>query len=72
MTIKLADGLNIQFSELTNGHAIDPDTGGAVTLTQVGSSNTYSATVSRSDGKTITYFVDKPTDPVVTIRRSVA
>ena len=72
MPIILEDGKNVQFSDLTNGNAKDPDTGDTVTLTQVGSTNTYKATVSRTDGKTVTYFVDKPTDPVVTVSSKVA
>jgi hypothetical protein len=72
MAIILEDGKNVQFSDLTNGNAVDPDTGNTVTLTQVGNTNTYKATVPRSDGKTVTYFVDKPTDPTVTVSRKVA
>jgi hypothetical protein len=65
--VKLADGLNVPFSELTNGRAVDPETGQTVQLTQVGSTNTYRQVLTRSDGKNITYFVDKPTDIVVTV-----
>ena len=67
MTIVLGDGKNVQFSDLINGNAKDPETGDRVVLTQAGNTNTYKATVSRNDGKTITYFVDKPTDPAVTV-----
>ena len=72
MSIKLEDGLNVRFSDLTSGNAMDPDTGRTVTLSQVGSTNTYRATVSRADGKTVTYFVDKPSGPIVTVSRKVA
>lgn len=71
MPIKLHEGSNVQFSDLLNGNAVDPDTGEVVILSQVGSTNTYTRTVSRPDGKKVKYFVDKPTDPLVTISRKV-
>jgi hypothetical protein len=71
MAIRLQDGSNVQFSDLLNGNAIDPDTGNAVRLSQVGSTNTYTATVTRSDGKKIFYSVDKPADVTVTVSKKV-
>jgi hypothetical protein len=71
MAIKLQDGSNVQFSDLLNGNAIDAYTGEMVILSQVGSTNTYTKTVSRPDGKKVKYFVDKPTDVMVTVSRRV-
>jgi hypothetical protein len=71
MAIKLHDGSNVQFSDLLNGNAIDPDTGKPVVVSRVGQTNTYTATVTRSDGKKFLYSVDKPTDVAVTVSKKV-
>ena len=67
----IQDGSVIQFSNLQDGSAVDPDTGETVILQRVAGSNTYRASLKRSDGKNINYFVDKPNDPLVTVSRKI-
>ena len=71
MTLKLDDGINAQASDLLAGQGVDPNTGDPITFSQVGSTNTYTATVSLCDGRSVTYTFDKPADAMVRVSRTV-
>jgi hypothetical protein len=74
MAIKLEDGTQATVQQLLSGDAQDPK-GSAITFSQVGSSNTYTATVALNDGsgRNQIYSFDKPGDSgiVVTVSRKV-
>jgi hypothetical protein len=72
MAIKIEDGTTLSFAQATGGEVLK-DSNQTVTFSQVGSTNTYTATVALNDrtGRNQTFYFDKP-DTTVTIRRSVA
>ena len=51
MTLKIEDGTNAQVSDLLNGLGVDSNTGESLSFSQVGYSNTYTATVSQSQNR---------------------
>jgi hypothetical protein len=69
LVFKIEDGTHVQLSDLLGGQGVDPDTGEALSFSQVDSTNTYTATVSLDDGRTVTYYVDAPSDPTVKVSR---
>jgi hypothetical protein len=73
MAIKIEDGTTLSFSQATGGEVLKDSKNQTVTFSQVGSTNTYTATVALNDGtgRNQTFYFDKP-DTTVTIRRSVA
>jgi hypothetical protein len=71
MVLILEDGTNAPFAQLLSTDVKDPK-GQAITFTQVGSTNTYTATVALNDGtgRNQLYRFDKP-DAMCTVTRKV-
>jgi hypothetical protein len=67
--LTLDDGSMVLFSDLTSGRCQD-EKGNAITLTQVGSTNTYTTSYS-SGGRTHKWAVEKPSDPVCRVVHTV-
>jgi hypothetical protein len=74
MAIKLEDGSNASVADLLTGQTQNHK-GTTLTFSQVGSTNTYTATVALNDGsgRSEIFRFDKPTDPasVVMVSRKV-
>jgi hypothetical protein len=72
MVLIIEDGSMAPVSELLSSDVKDPK-GQAITFTQVGSTNTYTATVALNDGsgRNQLYRFDKPADPVAIVSRKV-
>jgi hypothetical protein len=58
MVIKLEDGTVATFSQLTGGEVLQDSKGQTVTFSQVGSTNTYTATVALNDGSGRNEYLD--------------
>ena len=71
MAITLEDGTVASFSQLTGGEKLQDSKGQTITFSQVGTTNTYTATVALNDGsgRTQTYRFDKPDFNVVVSRK---
>jgi hypothetical protein len=73
MVIVIEDGTTVLFSQATGGEKLVDSKGQQITVSQVGSTNTYTATVALNDGsgRSQTFRFDKP-DVLVTFSRKVA
>ena len=71
MVLTLEDGTIATFSQLTGGEKLQDPKGQTITFSQVGSTNTYTATVALNDGsgRNQIYRFDKPDTPVVVTRK---
>lgn len=74
MALKIEDGSNVSVADLLNGQTQDHK-GTTLTFSQVGTTNTYTATVALNDGsgRNEIYRFDKPADLgiMVTVSRKV-
>jgi hypothetical protein len=71
MVIKIEDGSTLPVSVLLSNEVKDPQ-GNAITFSQVGSTNTYTATVALNDGsgRNQIFRFDKP-DSIAVVSRKV-
>ena len=71
MVLTLEDGTIATFSQLTGGEKLQDPKGQTITFSQVGSTNTYTATVALNDGsgRNEIYRFDKPDTTVVVTRK---
>jgi hypothetical protein len=71
MAITIDDGSVLTFNQLTGGEVLKDSKGQTITFSQVGSTNTYTATVALNDGsgRNQIFRFDKPDTQCVVSRK---
>jgi hypothetical protein len=71
MTIILDDGSQLTFAQATGGESLKDSKGQTITFAQVGTTNTYTATVPLNDGsgRNQIFRFDKPDSNVIVSRK---